>query len=467
MGQRFFLRTFGCQMNQHDAEQISNLLHHEGYQPAGSLEAADLVVVHTCSIREKAEQKLYSELGALAPLKERPGGLLLGVGGCVAQQEGGRLLRRFPQVDFVFGPQNIVHLPAMIADAHSRKRSLRTDYSDAPEERFELPERHPEFTPRTTGRAFVTVMEGCDLFCSYCVVPRTRGREVSRPSAAILEEVRRLADAGVIEVTLLGQTVNAYGRARPGRRAGEVAFSELIRQIGLVEGIERIRFTSPHPIFMGDDLIQAFQEVPELCPHLHLPVQSGSDRILLAMKRRYDRGAYVNIVRSLREARPGVALTTDLIVGFPGELRQDFEETLNLVRELAFVDSFSFKYSPRPGTPAVRQGLEPIDPVEAQERLLELQALQRGLTLADHEARVGSVLPVLIEGASRRGGGQRSGRCPRNRVVNFRSQEPLAPGEVTLVEIVEATPHSLLGSSPPTGVGSELTILQGSLQASH
>ncbi len=443
-------------MNQHDAEKITNLLYHEGFRATDEIEAADLVLIHTCSIREKAEQKLYSELGALSPLKDRNSGLIIGVGGCVAQQEGERLLSRFPQLDFVFGPQNIVHLPSMIGAARARKPSLRVDYGRDPQERFELPERHPEYPSPTPGRAFVTVMEGCDLFCSYCVVPRTRGREVSRSSASILEEVRALAERGVIEVTLLGQTVNAYGRPRPGMTSGEVPFSDLIRAVAAIPGIQRIRFTSPHPSFMGDDLIACYEELPELCPHLHLPVQSGSSRVLAAMRRRYDREAYVGLVGRLRRARPDIALTTDLIVGFPGETREDFEQTLSLLRELEFVDSFSFKYSPRPETPATRHGLEPIDPEEAQSRLLELQALQRCLTLAAHRRRVGTRAPVLVEGRSRRGGGQLCGRCPHNRIVNFVAPGPLAPGTLVDVGIHGATPHSLLGEVLVEGANLEL-----------
>ncbi len=458
MGRRFHLRTFGCQMNQHDAQKISNLLLHEGFSATEEVGSADLVLIHTCSVRDKAEQKLYSELGALSPLKQRSAGLIIGVGGCVAQQEGDRLLARFPHLDFVFGPQNIVHLPSMIGAAHVQ-RSLRVDYSEDPQERFELPERHPEYTSPTPGRAFVTVMEGCDLFCSFCVVPRTRGREVSRPSESILGEVRALAERGVIEVTLLGQTVNAYGRPRPGRVAGEVAFAELIRAVAAVPGIQRVRFTSPHPFFVGDDLIACYADVPELCPHLHLPVQSGSSRVLAAMRRRYDRDDYLQRVERLRQARTDLALTTDVIVGFPGETREDFEQTLSLVRELGFVDSFSFKYSPRPGTPAVRGGLEPIVPAETQSRLEELQALQRSLTLAAHERRVGSSVRVLVEGDSRHGGGQRCGRCPYNRIVNFSSPEPVPAGTLVDVDIHGATPHSLLGEVPVKRTNSELPCI--------
>jgi tRNA-2-methylthio-N6-dimethylallyladenosine synthase len=442
----FHVRTFGCQMNQRDAEHMANLLHHADYRPTDQLEAADVVLIHTCSVREKAEHKLYTELGLMALEKRARPSLVVGVGGCVAQQEGGRLLERFAGVDFVFGPQNLRHLPTMIGEARQRVRSLRVDYEDDAAARFELPDRHPEYTPPTPGRAFVTVMEGCDLFCSFCIVPVTRGREVSRPSAAILEEVRKLADQGVIEVTLLGQTVNAYGRPRPGRAKGEVAFAELLARVAEVPGIRRIRFTSPHPVFVGDDLIEAYAKLPALCPHLHLPVQSGSSRVLRAMNRRYDRERYVEIAAALRRARPELALTTDLIVGFPTETRAEFEETLSLVEEVGFVDSFTFKYSARRDTPAERRGLEPVDPAEAQARIEELQGLQKRLTFAAHRARVGQRVEVLVEGPSRWGAPQQLGRCPRNRVVNFTSETPLAPGSLAQVDITAASPHSLLGS---------------------
>ncbi len=459
MSGRFQIRTFGCQMNQHDSEKMSNLLHHEGLRPTTEADEADLILVHTCSIREKAEQKLYSELGVLLSRKRHNPELIVGVGGCVAQQEGGELLRRFPGLDFVFGPQNLVHLPALISNARARIRDLRVDYDADPTSRFELPERHPEYTSPTPGRAFVTVMEGCDLFCTYCVVPRTRGREVSRASAAILDEVAGLAERGVVEVTLLGQTVNAYGRRRPGRVEGELPFGELIRRVASTPGIERVRFTSPHPSFVSPDLVRAYAEVPELCPHIHLPVQSGSTRVLKRMKRRYDRDEYLRVVSELRQARPELAITTDLIVGFPGETRANFAETVSLVREVSFVDSFSFKYSAHPGTPAERHGLIGVDPAESQARLEELQALQRQLTLSAHQRRVGEMVPVLVEGASRRGGTQLRGRGPYNRVVNFVGSPAMRPGTIHDIQITAASPHSLLGHQPEPTASLQLPLL--------
>ncbi len=459
MSGRFQIRTFGCQMNKHDSEKMSNLLHHEGLRPTTKADEADLILVHTCSIREKAEQKLYSELGALLGRKRHNPELIVGVGGCVAQQEGGELLRRFPRLDFVFGPQNLVHLPTLISNARARIRDVRLEYDDDPTSRFELPERHPEYTSPTPGRAFVTVMEGCDLFCTYCVVPRTRGREVSRSSPAILDEVARLAERGVVEVTLLGQTVNAYGRRRPGRVEGELPFGELIRRVASTPGIERVRFTSPHPSFVTPDLVRAYAGVPELCPHIHLPVQSGSTRVLKRMNRRYDRHEYLRVVSELRQARPELAVTTDLIVGFPGETRADFAETVSLVREVGFVDSFSFKYSARPGTPAERRGLIGVDPAESQARLEELQALQRELTLCAHQRRVGEIVSVLVEGASRRGGPQLRGRGPYNRVVNFVGSPTIRPGTIHDVLITAASPHSLLGRQADPAASQELPLL--------
>jgi len=459
MSQRFEIRTFGCQMNQHDAEKLRNLLHHADYREAEAGAAPDLVLIHTCSVRDKAENRLYTELGWLGLDKRERPDLIIGVGGCVAQQEGAKLLRRFPQLDFVFGPQNLRHVGAYVEAARQRRRTLRIDYDDDPAARFDLPERHPEFASATPGRAFVTVMEGCDLFCAYCVVPKTRGREVSRPSEAILAEVRRLAETGVREVTLLGQTVNAYGRPRPGRVAGEIPFAELVRRVAGIDGIERIRFTSSHPMFVSPELIDAYQDLPELCPHLHLPVQSGSDSVLAAMNRRHRAADYVELSQRLRAARPDLALTTDLIVGFPGETREDFERTLELIREVSFVDSFSFKYSPRPSTPALRRPADPVPAEEAQERLEELQTLQRDLTLRAHQSRVGELCQVLVEGESRRGNGQKSGRCPYNRVVNFVTDPPLPSGSFAELEIVDATPHSLLGATPGAALGESLPLL--------
>ncbi len=462
---KVLLRTYGCQMNVHDSEKIVNLLRHEGWQATDALDAADLLIVNTCSIRDKAEHQLYSDLGALKSWKQASPGRLLGVGGCVAQQQGDRLLRRFPQLDFVFGTHNLRFVPAMIEAASQGKRAALTRESSG-SERFELPDRHPDLEPATPGRAFVTVMEGCDLFCSFCIVPLTRGREASRPAAAILREVEILAARGVREITLLGQTVNAYGRhdLRRGGAEGTIGFAALLAQLAAIPGIARIRYTSPHPSFFDDALIRAHAELPALCPHVHLPLQSGSDAVLARMRRRYRADDYRQLVERLRASRPDVALTTDLIVGFPGETDADFEATLALVRDVGFVDAYSFKYSSRPGTAAAR-ATDGLPAPVLEERLEALQQLLRGLTLDAHRKRVGETTEVLVEGPSRRGGLQATGRDPYHRVVNFpvTADGDPKPGELLVLRIAEATPHSLIGERLPSvhGVRTALTGAPG------
>ena len=446
---RFWVRTFGCQMNVHDTEKVENLLLHHGYAAAQDPEDADLLIVNTCSIREKAEHRLYSDLGVLRSWKEALPGRVLGVGGCVAQQEGDALLLRFPQVDFVFGTHNLRLVPALALAAGEGQRTARTE-ERCSLDRFELPVAHPELSRKNPGRAYLTVMEGCDMFCSFCIVPTTRGREISRPAEAILREAETLTKSGVRELVLLGQTVNAYGRhdARRGgaEAAGTLPFAQLLRRLASLPGVSRIRYTSPHPLFFEPELVAAHGELEALCPHVHLPVQSGSDAVLRTMRRRYCRADYLRLVDELRGARADLAVTTDLIVGFPGERDQDFKDTLSLVREVGFVDSYSFKYSPRPGTPAAAledtQGVP--EPVK-QARLEALQDLQKSLTLAAHRARVGTRTEILLEGESRRGG-QLSGRDPYHRVVNLTPESPgdWVPGSFVAVQIVEATPHSLL-----------------------
>ena len=465
---RFHISTFGCQMNAHDSEKVASLLLHAGWV-AGEAEAADLLLVNTCSIREKAEHKLYSDLGRLRSWKEERPGRLVGVGGCVAQQEGDALLARFPQLDFVFGTHNLRLVPALVASAEAGLRRAETAESGELD-RFDLPARHPSLSRETPGRAFVTVMEGCDMFCSFCIVPYTRGREISRPAAAIVHEVETLAAEGVVEVTLLGQTVNAYGRhdVRKGRldSAGTMPFAGLLRRLAAVPGIRRLRYTSPHPIFFDDELIAAHGELPSLCPHVHLPVQSGSDAVLAQMRRRYRADDVRRLADRLRAARPDLALTTDLIVGFPGESERDFSDTLALVEDVGFVDSFLFKYSPRPGTAA--PALEDrVGEEEAQSRLEALQAVQRGLTMAYHRSRVGSDTEILLEGPSRKGS-QLQGRDPQHRIVHVAPDAfpGAGPGALVRVRVAEATPHSLLGVAPAPGLPVPLRAFRSGAAAS-
>jgi tRNA-2-methylthio-N6-dimethylallyladenosine synthase len=444
----FAIRTFGCQMNAHDSEKVASLLLHAGWQVAPDADAADLLLVNTCSIREKAEHKLYSDLGLLRRWKQARAGRLVGVGGCVAQQEGDALLARFPQVDFVFGTHNLRLVPALVESAETGARRAEVGERRS-QDRFDLPARHPALSRATPGRAFVTVMEGCDMFCSFCIVPTTRGREISRRAGAIVDEAAELVAAGVVELTLLGQTVNAYGRhdlrRGVGERAGTMRFAALLSRLAAMPGLRRLRYTSPHPLFFDAELVAAHGALEALCPHVHLPAQSGSDAVLARMRRRYRADDLRRLAERLQAARPGLVLTTDLIVGFPGESERDFEDTLALVRDVGFVDAYAFKYSPRPGTAAA--GLpDPIPEAEAQTRLEALQELQRGLTLAYHRGRVGERTEVLVEGPSPRGG-QLSGRDPQHRIVHL---EPDAfpgagPGSLVRARIREATPHSLLG----------------------
>jgi tRNA-2-methylthio-N6-dimethylallyladenosine synthase len=450
---QFFLRTYGCQMNAHDSEKVANLLYHAGYQASASPDDADVLIINTCSVRDKAEHRLYGDLGVLRAWKAAAPGRVLGVAGCVAQQEGDAIQRRFPHVDFVFGTHSLRLVPSLVAAARRGAPSLAVEES-ACLDRFDLPERHPDYRGASAGRAYVTVMEGCDMFCSFCVVPATRGREISRPAAGIVAEAESLAERGVCELTLLGQTVNAYGRhdRRRGHanRAGTTSFGSLLRRLAEIPGVARLRYTSPHPLFFDDDLIRAHGELPALCPHVHLPLQSGSDAVLERMRRRYSGDEYRALVDALRAARPDIAITTDLIVGFPGETDADFGRTLDLVRDVGFVDAFSFKYSPRPGTAAADlPGAVPEN--VAQARLAELQVLLRGLTLAAHRARVGETTEVLVGGDSRRGGGQLSGRDPYHRVVNFAAPAAAGalPGALVRVRIAEATPHSLIAEVVP------------------
>ena len=443
-----YIETFGCQMNEHDSGKIAALLDHRSYSLTDDPEKADLIVVNTCAIREKAEQKFRSSLGRYRLLKERRPGVVIGVGGCVAQQQGEALLKQAPQVDLVFGTQGIPRLPALLDEVARGRRVADTDFTTDLRDRFDA-----GLTPVSSipAKATVTVMEGCDLFCTFCVVPATRGREISRPAEQILDEVRRLAARGVKEVTLLGQTVNAYGRRR-----GAVTFDALLAAIDEIPGIERIRFTSSHPIYVTPGLVEAYRRLKHLCPHLHLPVQSGSDRVLARMRRRYTRAQYLGIVARLRDARADLALTTDIIVGFPGETNEDFEATLALLREVRFSDLYAFAYSERPGTKAPSLP-DPVPESVRKERLALLFALQAEIGLAGNASRVGCVEDVLIEGRSRTDPSRLTGRTGHHKVVNFvvRSGGPSGDsagrlaGAILPVRILEAHFNSLVGEYQP------------------
>ena len=434
---KLYIKTMGCQMNEYDSEKMADVLREShGYELTDSPDNADLLLVNTCSIREKAQEKVFSELGRWRAFKEKNPDIMIGVGGCVASQEGEGITKRAPFVDVVFGPQTLHRLPEMIADA-GRKSSSIVDVSFPEIEKFD---RLPE--PRADGpTAFVSVMEGCSKYCSFCVVPYTRGEEISRPLDDVIAEVASLADQGVREVNLLGQNVNAY---RGPMHDGEIAdLATLIYYVAAVEGIDRIRFTTSHPVEFTDSLIQAYAEVPKLANYLHLPVQHGSDRVLAAMKRGHTILEYKQKIRKLRHARPDISVSSDFIVGFPGETDSDFEKLMNLVAEIGFDQSFSFIYSARPGTPAAT--LVDDTPLEVKkERLKILQARISQQAMEISRAMIGTTQRVLVEKVSKKSDRQVSGRTENMRWVNF-DADPSIIGEFVDVEITEALPNSLRG----------------------
>ncbi|HKL49446.1 MAG TPA: tRNA (N6-isopentenyl adenosine(37)-C2)-methylthiotransferase MiaB [Desulfuromonadales bacterium] len=432
----FYLETFGCQMNVVDSERIVDMLLEIGYRQIESPEQAGLILVNTCSVRDKAERKVYGHLGRFKPLKEARPDLILGVGGCVAQQEGEKLLSGLPYLDLVFGTHNVHRLPEMVQQVEqSRKRCVATEFQDRDTRLMLFPNR----SGRNTVTRFVTVMQGCDNFCSYCIVPHVRGREISRPAGEIVAEVEALADQGMKEVTLLGQNVNSYGL----KGGGAESFSDLLRRVHDIENLERLRFTTSHPKDISDELIDCFRDLDKLCKHIHLPVQSGSSRTLKAMNRGYDREQYLDKVRRLREACPDIRLTTDIIVGFPGETEEDFEQTLSLVEEVGYADAFLFLYSPRPGTAAAEFG-ETNTAGEKQARFDRLLKLQHNLSEQSWSADVGRELPILVEGESKAGQGQIFGRTTWNRIVNFDADSSLV-GKIAKVRITRNFRNSQLG----------------------
>ncbi len=434
---RLFIKTYGCQMNVYDSERMADVLRPLGYGLIDSAEGADLVVLNTCHIREKASEKLYSDLGRLKPLKGEAPGMQVVVAGCVAQAEGGEIIKRAPVVDFVIGPQSYHRLPELVAKtARASGERLMADF--APEEKFDA---LPDARSVTGPSAFLTVQEGCDKFCTFCVVPYTRGAEYSRPFADILAEARRLADQGVREVVLLGQNVNAYNGLDEAGHPSTLA--RLSQALATVPGLDRIRYTTSHPRDMADDLIAAHGELHALMPYLHLPVQSGSDRILKAMNRAHTAQSYLDLIARIRAARPDMALSGDFIVGFPGETEADFEATLELVRQVRYAAAYSFKYSKRPGTPASAMQGQVSEEVKA-ERLARLNALLYAQQEAFNLEQVGRTLPVLFEREGRRPG-QIVGRSPYLQPVWAMGDAALI-GQIAQVRIESATHGSLVGS---------------------
>ncbi|HWP95037.1 MAG TPA: tRNA (N6-isopentenyl adenosine(37)-C2)-methylthiotransferase MiaB [Gammaproteobacteria bacterium] len=434
---KLYVKTFGCQMNEYDSAKMADVLAaSHGLVPTDNPAEADVILVNTCSVREKAQEKVFSELGRWKPFKLRRPEVLIGVGGCVASQEGEGIVRRAPFVDLVFGPQTIHRLPVMIEEARRTGRPV-VDVSFPEIEKFDnLPE------PRAEGpTAFVSIMEGCSKYCTFCVVPYTRGEEISRPFDDVIAEVARLAEQGVREVTLLGQNVNAYRGPLADGTPADLAL--LIRYVAEIDGIERIRFTTSHPVEFTDSLIEAFRDVPKLADYLHLPVQSGSDRILAAMKRGHTVLEYKAKIRRLREVRPDISLSSDFIVGFPGETERDFEQTMRLIEEVRFDQAFSFIYSRRPGTPAASFP-DDVTPEEKHRRLERLQARVHELNHEYCKRMLGTVQRVLVERRATKDARQLAGRTSSNRWVNFHGPDTLL-GRFADVLITEVLPNSLRG----------------------
>jgi tRNA-2-methylthio-N6-dimethylallyladenosine synthase len=436
VSKKVFIKTFGCQMNEYDSDKMADVMRAaEGYEPTDDVEQADLILFNTCSVREKAQEKVFSDLGRVKHLKAR--GALIGVGGCVASQEGAAIIERAPFVDVVFGPQTLHRLPNLL-DQRRRQQRAQVDISFPEIEKFDnLP------PARVDGpTAFVSIMEGCSKYCSYCVVPYTRGEEVSRPFEDVLVEVAGLADQGVKEVTLLGQNVNAYRGAMGG--SGEIAdFALLIEYVAEIPGIERIRYTTSHPNEFTQRLIEAYAKVPKLVSHLHLPVQHGSDRILMAMKRGYTAMEYKSTIRKLRAVRPEIAISSDFIVGFPGESDEDFARLMKLIEDVGYDNSFSFIFSPRPGTPAAN--LRDDTPHEVKlRRLQQVQAAIDGSMRRISDGLVGTVQRILVEGPSRKNAAELAGRTECNRVVNFEGPARLV-GEMIDVRVTAVSSHTLRG----------------------
>ncbi|OKH87295.1 tRNA (N6-isopentenyl adenosine(37)-C2)-methylthiotransferase MiaB [Thalassospira sp. TSL5-1] len=453
---KLFVKTYGCQMNVYDSQRMQDVLAPLGYQPVDEAEGADMVILNTCHIREKAAEKVFSDLGRIRKhkkAKEENGTdkMIVAVAGCVAQAEGAELMRREPIVDMVFGPQTYHRLPEMVARANRAIGNDRIIDTDFPvEEKFD---HLPAQVSQQGYSAFIAIQEGCDKFCTFCVVPYTRGAEYSRPGMDIVKETRQIVAQGTREVTLLGQNVNAYHGAGPD--GDEWTLGRLLRELSEIDGLERIRYITSHPRDVDDDLIFAHRDLPKVMPFLHLPVQSGSDRVLQAMNRKHDRQTYFDIVKRLREAQPDLALSSDFIVGFPGESEKDFEDTLDLVRQVGFIQTFSFKYSPRPGTPASAMELQVPEEVKA-ERLARLQDLLAEQQLAFNQSCVGREMDVLLDRTGKFEG-QLVGRSPYMQPVHVNGLTEADLGRIVRLKITAAKPFSLAGELVEEG-GSERNV---------
>jgi len=446
MVKKLYIKTFGCQMNEYDSEKIADLLHAtQGMEQTDNPNNADMIIFNTCSVREKAQEKVFHDLGRVRSLKRANPDLLIGVGGCVASQEGATIIKRAPYVDIVFGPQTLHRLPQLI-EARKITGQSQVDITFPEIEKFDqLPESLIQLKGRTERvSAFISIMEGCSKYCSFCVVPYTRGEEVSRPLSDVLVEVTRLVDQGIKEVTLLGQNVNAYrGLMEDGAECEVADLALLLEYINEIPGIERIRYTTSHPREFTVRLIETYEKLPKLVSHVHLPVQSGSDRILAAMKRGYTTLEYKSIVRKLRAVRPDISLTSDFIIGFPGETEADFEATMKLIKEVNFDDSFSFIYSPRPGTPAAEMPDNTPHEIK-QERLQRIQERIQHQAQGVSQRMVGTTQHILVEGVSKKNPNELCGRTDNNRIVNF-AVDFDATGHFIDVEITAALSHSLRG----------------------
>ena len=437
MNKKIYIQTYGCQMNKYDSERILQVMARRGYVPTDRMDSADLMLLNTCSVRDKAEQKVYSTLGRWKEYKQDRQAIVIGVGGCVAQQEGANLLKRVPHLDLVFGTHNIHKLPEMVEQVEAeRSRLVETAFY-----------RDPAYMEDPDGRtqihgvkAFVTIMQGCNKVCSFCIVPHVRGRELSRPSANVIAEIEALVKKGVIEVMLLGQNVNSYGKLT----LGELSFAQLLRHIDAIDGLKRIRFTTSHPQDLSPELTDAFATLQNLCEHLHLPVQSGADTVLARMRRGYTRGEYLERIERLRKRRPEVALSTDIIVGFPGETDAEFNQTLELLKQVQYDEIYSFSYSPRPQTVSAKIFDDDIPNNVKRDRLNTVQTLQREISLNRNRQRIGNLEEILLDGQSKLKNGQMMGRTRGNRIVNVRCQANLL-GRLIPVRITGATANSLMG----------------------